>query len=311
MLPVFETMYAFRRPLSSALRVFCTLFLVLLTGSWAVHPGMAQDIVELWPDGAPGAVGEEAEDTPTLTIYLPEASAANGTAVVVCPGGGYAHLAMDHEGRQIAEWLNERGVAAFVLKYRLGPRYGHPAPLMDAQRAMRYVRTRAPELGVDPSRIGVWGFSAGGHLAATTSTHVAPGAPDAADPLERHSSRPDFSILAYPVITMTDAFTHPGSRFHLLGEEYDPDLAERLSNEKQVTADTPPAFLFHTDDDDPVPADNSVAYYLALRAAGVPAELHIYRSGAHGVGLAPDDPVLSTWADRLEDWMRAQGLLGE
>lgn len=284
----------------------------LVAGSGATaHRGMAQDAITLWPEGAPGAVGEEPEDIPTLTIYLPEPSAANGAAVVVCPGGGYAHLAMDHEGRQIAEWLNERGVAAFVLKYRLGPRYGHPSPLMDAQRAMRYVRAHADGLGVDPSRIGIWGFSAGGHLAATTSTQVAPGVPDAADPLERHSSRPDFSILAYPVITMTDPFTHQGSRLHLLGEEYDPDLAEQLSNEKQVTADAPPAFLFHTDDDGPVPADNSVAYYLALRAAGVSAELHIYRSGPHGVGLAPDDPVLSTWADRLEDWLRVQGAPGE
>ena len=304
-------MHGYRETLSCALRVFCALLLVLLAGSWAAHPGMAQDTIELWPEGAPGAVGEEAEDIPTLTIYLPEASAANGAAVVVCPGGGYAHLAMDHEGRQVAEWLNERGVAAFVLKYRLGPRYGHPSPLMDAQRAMRYVRAHSDGLGIDPSRIGIWGFSAGGHLAATTSTHVAPGVPDAADPLERHSSRPDFSILAYPVITMTDPFTHEGSRFHLLGEDYDLDLADRLSNEKQVTADTPPAFLFHTDDDGPVPADNSVAYYLALRAAGVPSELHIYRSGPHGVGLAPDDPVLSTWPDRLEDWMRVQGVLGE
>ena len=291
--------------------MFCALLLVLLTGSWARQSGMAQDAIPLWPEGAPGAVGEEAEDIPTLTIYLPETSAANGAAVVVCPGGGYAHLAMDHEGRQVAEWLNERGVAALVLKYRLGPRYGHPSPLMDAQRAIRYVRAHAGELGVDPSRIGIWGFSAGGHLAATTSTHITPGVSDAADPLERHSSRPDFSILAYPVITMTDPHTHQGSRLHLLGEDYDSDLADRLSNEKQVTADTPPAFLFHTDDDGPVPADNSVAYYLALRAVGVPAELHIYRSGPHGVGLAPDDPVLSTWPDRLEDWMRVQGLLGE
>ena len=289
--------------------IAAALFIVLLTGSWSAPAGMAQDIVELWPEGAPGAVGEGAEDTPTLAIYLPEASAANGTAVVVCPGGGYAHLAMDHEGRQVAEWLNERGSAAFVLKYRLGPRYGHPSPLLDAQRAIRYVRARASELGVDPSRIGVWGFSAGGHLAATVSTQAAPGAPDAADPLERHSSRPDFTILAYPVITMTESFAHAGSRLHLLGEDFDPDLAEQLSNEKQVTADTPPAFLFHTDDDGPVPADNSVAYYLALRAAGVPAELHVYQSGPHGVGLAPDDPALSSWPDRLEDWLR--GMPGE
>ena len=259
-------MYTCRRTLSCALRAFCALLLVMLTGLWAAQSGMAQDTIELWPEGAPGAVGEEAEDTPTLTIYLPEASAANGAAVVVCPGGGYAHLAMDHEGRQVAEWLNERGVAAFVLKYRLGPRYGHPSPLMDAQRAMRYVRAHADSLGVDPSRVGIWGFSAGGHLAATTSTHVAPGIPDAADPLERHAARPDFSILAYPVITMMDPFTHKGSRFHLLGEDYDPDLAEQLSNEKRVTADTPPAFLFHTETTMPR-SPRTTAWRITLRCA--------------------------------------------
>jgi acetyl esterase/lipase len=249
----------------------------------------------LWPGGAPGTVGDEDADRPALTTYLPGAPA--GTAVVVCPGGGYRHLAMDHEGKQIAEWLNSLGIAAFVLKYRLGDRYRHPAPLQDAQRAIRMVRERAGELGVAPNRIGIWGFSAGGHLASTAATHF-----DAA-------SRPDFLILGYPVVSFTTQYTHKGSRAALLGENPDPKLVENLSNENQVTPQTPPTFLFHTNEDKGVPAENSVMFYLALRKAGVPAEMHIYERGNHGVGLAPKDPVLSTWPARLADWFRTRGLL--
>lgn len=281
--------------------------------AWLLLPGTsaAQETVDLWPEGAPGAAGTDDLDRPTLTIHLPDAGDATGTAVVVCPGGGYAHLAMDHEGRQIADWLNERGVAAFVLKYRLGPRYRHPAPLQDVRRAIRYVRLHADRLDVDPSRVGVWGFSAGGHLASTASTHFLPEDAEAGDEYERVSSRPDFSILAYPVISLAAPYTHEGSRRALLGEQPDPELVDLLSNERQVTADTPPTFLFHTDEDEAVPAENSIAYYLALREAGVPGELHIYREGRHGVGLALMDPVLGTWPDRLEDWLRAQGLLDQ
>jgi acetyl esterase/lipase len=200
-------------------------------------------------------------------------------------------------------------VAAFVLKYRLGPRYHHPAPLQDAQRALRTVRSHAEEFGIRPDRIGVWGFSAGGHLSATAGTHFDAGDPQAADPIERASSRPDFLILAYPVISFTAEYTHRGSRKNLLGDSPDPALAENLSNEKQVTAQTPPTFLFHTDEDSGVPAENSIAFYLALRRAGVPAELHIYQSGQHGVGLAQKDPILSSWPGRLADWMKVRGLL--
>jgi acetyl esterase/lipase len=250
----------------------------------------------LWPNGTPGAAGTEDADKPTLTIYLPDAAKANGTAVVVCPGGGYRTHAMDHEGRQIAEWLNSQGVAAFVLKYRLGPRYRHPAPLQDALRAIRTVRTRAPEFRIAPDRIGIWGFSAGGHLAASASTKF-----------DSPGTRPDFTILAYPVISFTADYTHKGSRTHLVGEGAESQLVESLSLEKQVTAKTPPAFLFHTDADTGVPPENSVAYYLALRKAGVPAEMHIYLEGRHGVGLAPKDPVLSTWSGRLLDWMKVRG----
>ena len=305
------TMYVYRQTLSCALRAFCALLLVMLTGLWAVHSGMAQDTIELWPEGAPGAVGEEAQDTPTLTIYLPEASATNGAAVVVCPGGGYAHLAMDHEGRQVAEWLNERGVAAFVLKYRLGPRYGHPSPLMDAQRAMRYVRAHAGSLGVDPVAHRHLGFLGGrapcgddlhARCAGRTRCGGSPRTPFF--PAGLFNSRVSGHYHDGSLHTQGVPFPSAGGRLR-------PRSAEQLSNEKRVNADTPPAFLFHTGDDAAVPVENSTAYYLALREAGVPAELHIYLSGPHGVGLAPADPVLSTWPDRLEDWMRVQGVLGE
>ncbi|MGH9663300.1 MAG: alpha/beta hydrolase [Bryobacteraceae bacterium] len=243
-----------------------------------------------------------------MTIFLPPAH-ANGTAVVVCPGGGYAHLAMEKEGIQIAEWLNARGIAAFVLKYRLGPRYHYPAMLDDAQRAIRTVRANTKEFGVEANRIGIWGFSAGGHLASTTGTHFDAGNPNASDPIDRAGSRPDFMILSYPVITMKDPYVHKGSRRNLLGDNPDPKLEELLSNEDQVTAQTPPTFLFLTNEDKTVPPENSVYFYLALRKAGVPAELHIYEHGPHGVGLAPQDPVLSSWTKRLEDWMRGHGWL--
>jgi acetyl esterase/lipase len=262
----------------------------------------------LWPEGAPGAVGTEDLDRPALQIFSPEAKPV-GTAVVVCPGGGYRGLAMDHEGKQIADWLNSLGVAAFVLKYRLGPRYHHPAQLHDAQRALRIVRSRAQEFGIRPDRIGIWGFSAGGHLSATAATHFDGGNLNATDPIERVSSRPNFLILAYAVISFTAPYTHRGSLENLLGDNPDPALLENLSNEKQVTAQTPPTFLFHTDEDTGVPAENSVAFYLALRKAGVPAELHIYQQGKHGVGLAAKDPVLASWPARLADWMRVRGVL--
>jgi len=283
--------------------------MLLMAFALALLANEPQTIV-LWPEGAPGAVGNEDADRPTLTVYLPPADRAVPTGVVVCPGGGYAKLAMDHEGRQVAEWLNSLGVAAFVLKYRLGPRYRHPAPLEDAKRALRLVRSRAGEFRIAPDRIGVWGFSAGGHLASTLATHFDAGNPAAADPVERVSCRPDFAILAYPVISFASEYAHKGSRRNLLGDNPDPALVENLSNEKQVTAQTPPTFLFHTNEDQGVPAENSVLFYLALRRAGVPAELHIYERGRHGVGLAPDDPVLSSWPQRLADWLRVRGLLG-
>lgn len=290
------------------------LVVLILLGLWNEIPAFAQSETKgqkviLWPDGAPGAVGNEDLDQPTLEVYLPPAATGTGTAVVICPGGGYVQLGMDHEGRQVAEWLNSLGVAAFVLKYRVGPRYRHPAMLQDAQRALRYVRLHAKELGVSAGRIGIMGFSAGGHLASTAATHFDSGNPTAADPVDRVGSRPDFLILGYPVISFTTQYTHVGSRNMLLGHNPDPQLMESLSNEKQVTARTPPTFLFHTDEDKLVPPQNSVLFYLALLKAGVPAELHIYEKGKHGCGLAGTDPVLSSWTLRLADWLKVRTLL--
>ncbi len=296
-------------------KLLSLLFAFIAVGLWLAFSVPAESsapehqVVLLWPEGAPGAVGAEDADRPSLTLYsLPKGQAAR-SAVVVCPGGGYAVLAVDHEGRQIAEWLNALGVDAYILKYRLAPRYHHPAMINDAQRALRYVRAHAQEWGIAPDRIGIWGFSAGGHLASTAATHFDAGNPSAADAVDRVSSRPDFAILAYPVITCSESFMHQGSCKNLLGGNPDPKLADYLSNEKQVTARTPPTFLFHTNDDEAVPAENSVAFYMALRKAGVPAELHIYQHGRHGVGLAQKDPILSSWPQRLADWLRLRGYL--
>jgi acetyl esterase/lipase len=263
----------------------------------------------LWPDGAPGALGNSDADRPTITPYLVPAGHGTGTAVVVCPGGGYVNLAMDHEGDQIARWLNSIGVTAFVLKYRLGPRYRHPIELGDAQRAIRTVRAKAGQFRVMPDRVGIMGFSAGGHLASTAATHFDAGNPAATDAIERVGSRPDFAVLCYPVISFTTPYTHRGSMRALLGDNPDPKLAESLSNELQVTPQTPPTFLFHTNSDTVVPPENSMLFYMALRKAGVPAEIHIYANGPHGVGLAPTDEALSTWPARLADWLRGRGLL--
>ncbi len=296
---------------------FAALLLPLLVLSLSVSlvgtaPAAERKAELLWPKGAPGALGDRPEDKPTLIVCLPERAKAVGTAVCVCPGGGYGHLAMDHEGDQIAEWFNAMGVAAFIVDYRHRRKgYGHPAPLDDAQRAIRTVRARAREWGVAPDRIGVMGFSAGGHLASTAATHFDAGTPDADGPVQRASCRPDFAILCYPVIAFDEPFTHRGSQRNLLGDDPDPRLVRSLSNEKQVTPETPPTFLFHTDEDKGVPAENSVFFYLALRKAGVPAELHVYRQGRHGLGPARDVPGTDNWPKQCEDWMRGLGLLGE
>ncbi|MEX0725461.1 MAG: alpha/beta hydrolase [Planctomycetaceae bacterium] len=257
----------------------------------------------LWENGAPFAAGDEEQDTPSLTVYAPPADTANGCAVVVFPGGGYGGLALGHEGDEIGKWYNSFGVTAFILKYRHAPAYKHPVPLTDAQRAVRWVRTNAGRHHVDPERIGVMGFSAGGHLASTVGTHFDNGAADATDPIDRASCRPDFLVLCYPVISLNTDYTHQGSKRNLIGENPDEELVDSLSNDLQVTKETPPTFLFHTNDDTGVVPENSILFYMALRKAGVPAELHIYEPGRHGVGLAQKDPILSTWPDRLKDWL--------
>lgn len=273
----------------------------------AAAPTSPQEML-LWENGAPGALGTADTDRPTLTVYRAPRD-SSGTAVIVAPGGGYGGLATEHEGRQEAYWFNAMGVTAFVLKYRLGPRYHHPIELGDAQRAIRTVRARATEFNVIPDRIGMMGFSAGGHLTATAGTHFDAGKADAADPIDRASSRPDFLILGYPVISFDPAVAHAGSVKNLLGDNPDPKLIEDLSADLRVTAQTPPTFLFHTTNDNGVPVENSVRFYLALRKAKVPAEMHLFEKGPHGVGMALNDPALSVWPSLLINWLRARGLL--
>jgi acetyl esterase/lipase len=258
----------------------------------------------LWPAGATTIVGQGPDDVPTLTPYIAKDN-STGAAVVVCPGGGYAHLA-DHEGGPVAEWLNSIGITAFVLKYRHGPHYQHPVPLQDAARAIRTIRARAAEWHLDPKRIGILGFSAGGHLAATLGTHYDSGSTSSVDLIERVSSRPDLLILIYPVISMAQ-FTHQGSKRMLLGENPGNELVTLLSNELQVTKDTPPTFLVHTSNDESVPVENSLLFAEALRKAGVQFELHVYERGKHGFGLAPGDPILSTWPARCGAWLHLHG----
>ena len=264
--------------------------------------------VPLWPSAAPMSLGTTDLDTPTLTAYLPAANPTR-TAVIIAPGGGYGHLSMQKEGEDIAHWLNARGVAGFVLKYRLGPKYHHPVELGDAQRAIRTVRSQAERLGIASDHIGMWGFSAGGHLAASAGTLFDQGPPAQADAIDKESARPDFLILAYPVITMDEKLAHMGSRTMLLGEHPDAALVDLTSPEKHVTASTPPAFLFATTEDKTVPVLNSVMFYSALVIAKVPAELHIYNHGPHGVGLAPGFPELKGWPDLLATWLRGRGLM--
>ncbi len=270
--------------------------------------------VPLWGDAIPGPTSSEKGNIPTLTAYLPPADKATGAAIVVCPGGGYSGRAVGHEGKEIVEWLNARGVAAFILKYRTVGESKikaplQPGPMLDVQHAIRTVRSKAGELKLDPKKIGVWGFSAGGHLASTAATHFDEGKADSSDPIEKQSSRPDFAILAYPVITM-DAKTHAGSRNNLLGPNPDAKLLEFYSNEKQVTEKTPPTFLFHTVEDKAVPIENSRLFKAACEKCKVPVELVEYEKGAHGVGLGLKSGLpLADWSNKLEAWMKARGLL--
>ena len=297
-----------RDALFGAACLFALLFFSTGGTIRAEGPGIPE-AKPLWADGAPGAQGSDESDVPTIRHYAPEGE-RNGAAVVICPGGGYGVLAYDHEGHQVAKFLARHGVTAFVLRYRHSPKYRHPIPLQDAQRAIRHVRQHARTYQIDAQRVGVMGFSAGGHLASTVSTHFDRGFADSDDPVDRQSCRPDFSILCYPVISMTADWGHKGSRRNLLGDRSDDEeLAKSLSNDLQVTEDTPRAFLFHTAKDTGVPVQNSLAYFGALQSKGVPAELHVYQHGPHGVGLGSRDPVLSTWPKRMVQWLRASNLL--
>lgn len=277
----------------------------------------------LWPDGAPGALGKDkgqddnhSGDIPTITVWLPPKEKATGAAVVICPGGGYGFLATDHEGKQVAEWLNSFGVAGIMVKYRLAPKYKHPAPLQDAQRAIRIVRAKAKEWGIDPHRVGIMGFSAGGHLASTAATHFDDGKTDASDPIDRESCRPDFAILVYPVISFISDFSHKGSANALLGTDATKEQLTSLSNETQVTEKTPPTFLAHTNADTGVPPENSLAFAMALRKAKVPFELHLFEKGQHGLGLGsgwaghiPPEPSFEAWPKLCETWLKSHDFL--
>jgi acetyl esterase/lipase len=297
-LPEYPNNASFSQNMKRWLAVLFSLAATLLIQAQALAP------LPLWPEGAPGALGKEDKDVPTLTAYLPDAALATGAAIVICPGGGYGGLAK-HEGEGYALALNQHGMAGLVVKYRLGSNgYRHPIMLQDAARAMRLARSKANEWKLDPHRIGVMGSSAGGHLASTLLTHFDAGKPDAADPVERQSSRPDVGILCYAVITMGDN-THSGSRQNLLGPNPSPDLIQLLSNEKQVTAQTPPCFIWHTWEDKAVKVENSLDFALALQKAGVPYDLHIYEKGGHGMGLGNGHP----WANDCLFWLKAQGFV--
>lgn len=271
----------------------------------------------LWGDKIPGPTSKDEKNIPTLTFHPASADKATGTAVVVCPGGGYSGRATDHEGKQIVEWLNARGVHAAVLKYRTANESKitpplEPGPMLDVQRAIRTVRAKAKDWGVDPGRVGVWGFSAGGHLASTAATHFDKGDEGAKDPIDRQSCRPDFAILAYPVVSMEDGVTHGGSRDNLLGKSPDKKLVEFYSNDRQVTKETPPTFLFHTAEDKAVLIKNSELFYAALTKAGVEGcKLYTEEKGPHGIGLGQKLKEPSKWPAELEAWMKERKLLSK
>lgn len=276
-------------------------------------------VIPLWPEGVPGALPNAGEEyvqdgrvynvrVPTLTYFPASADKAVATAAIVCPGGGYVRLAVTNEGNGMARWLNSLGVSVFVLKYRL-KEYGHPAPLRDVLRAVRLVRSRAAEFGIDPQRIGCFGSSAGGHLVACAGTLYDHPDGKTGAPLDAVSGRPNFLVMQYAVVFMDDPAMHRGSRDALLGKNPPPALLDLLSVDRHVTRDTPPAFLVATQEDASVPLENSLAFYHALRAAGVPSELHLYEKGPHGFGLRSGYGPTSEWPQRAADWMRSHGWL--
>lgn len=305
--------------MKSALLFMCS---VLTTAALAENT-----VIPLWPEGVPaavradapaakGPVGDEKNENgrisrisvPTLTVYAPAVDRPNGTAVIVCPGGGYSSLSHAREGVQYAHWLTTLGVTVFVLKNRIVD-YGHPAPLQDVLRAVRLLRSRAAEFKINPARIGVMGSSAGGHLAASAGTLFDHADGKTGAPLDATSARPDFLILLYPVISMADGVTHEGSRKSLLGENRTPEMLAFASLENQVTAATPPTLLIHTQEDKSVPIENSIRFFQALTRANVPAEFYAFEHGSHGMGMKADFGTSSDWPKRAEEWLRNRGLL--
>lgn len=300
-------------------------FIILMVASstvWAQFDPITLPLYEKVPNAKPSDEQEQTsgEDIvlvskvqePSIQVFLPSKRNATRQAVVVCPGGGYAVLAYDWEGTDIAKWLNSQGIAAIVLKYRLPSTASqvdpHEVPLMDAQRAMRLARQHANEWNIDPGQIGVMGFSAGGHLASTLGTHYDSGNANSQDPVERHSSRPDFMILGYPVISLTEHVAHIGSRNNLLGKFPSEELVKRFSNELQVTEDTPLTFIFHSQDDTGVPVQHSLLFYQALLQAKVPVEMHLYPEGGHGYSLGVNaEGTFTQWPAACIQWLEDRG----
>ncbi len=286
------------------------LTLLLLLNAFLVTMALSNSShtsIPLWQEKAPQALGDKATDRPQLIVYPADPDKATGAGVIVLPGGGYGFLSMEHEGHAIGQWLQSLGVSAFVLEYRLPSNgYRHPIPLMDAQRAIRLVRSQAADWHINHERIGILGFSAGGHLASTAATHYnsAIAEPAFSDTIDQESARPDFQILIYPVITMDPVYAHPGSRANLLGPDPDSELEQLLSSELQIQTDTPPAFIVHASDDSVVHVENALRYYRALQRASIPAELHIYPSGGHGFGTRPEAGRAATWTKLCEAWLK-------
>ncbi len=289
-----------------------SLLLAGLLAITAVADQPQSQTLSLWPGLPPGSERSDDGDVPQLIVTRVESDSPTA-AVVILPGGGYGGHAMDHEGHQFAEWFRSLGVTSAICTYRLrgkgndGKGYGHPIPMWDAQRAIQTLRASAPQWNIDPHRIGVIGFSAGGHLCSTVSTHFAEAEESSDDPVARASSRPDFSILCYPVIAFGKPHTHIGSQRNLIGSDPTPEMITLLSNERQVSDQTPPTFLFHTAADTAVPVQNSIDYFVACQKHGVAAELHIFPQGRHGVGLARDLPGASQWPELCEQWLRRIG----
>ena len=295
--------------------------IVLICGA-SLHAAEAPTETLLWPAGHAANEGDEPKTvdspewtervtkSPTLTSFLPEADKRNGAAVIICPGGGYSGLAMQKEGLEVAEWMQSKGIVGVVLRYRCGGgKNQQPVPLEDAKRAIRTVRSRASEWGVDPQRIGILGFSAGGHLASTAATMFDAGQPESDEAVEQQSSRPDFAVLVYPVITLADEAAHRGSRNNLLGEDASESLAEIWSTDRRVTDKTPPTFLVHAGDDAGVPVKNSLLFYEALVANKVPAELHVYETGGHGFGMFREDRPADKWPEQLDAWLKGRAVI--